>query len=534
MMIAVILASASTGMAKAQTAAPPSSSSSSPSSPPPPASYTPDSIFMALFANGDALVEYDIMLANSTTIAAAESGKVKVRLFGTNISELIVTDLDDKILPFNVTSPGVIELIPGKATGARISYLTPDLVNKIGRIWTFTLEAPMEVAVKMPADSISVDYGNNVPALSQIGTQTLLTFKAGSIRFSYIVGTLGTEDQADLTIKFASAAIQQAKASNQGIVLSDEEAMLANATAAKTAGRFGDAIKTATQISDQVQRTITDYTAAQSEISRASAQISQASSEGRDTARAASFLEQARGEFSQGKYPQARSTIAQAVAAISDAPAAQVPPTFLFALTGIVVAGGGAGAYMFFFRKRSGNKQQSAATTTTVPRDETTDLFPRSSSSSSPLAADPLQPAALDPQQQDQLQVGEQQEEQHPPEVANNSNNPTPFTGALPAAESARALAGIPESQTDATRLAGIVSKIIEEKPHLRPEDRDVLAFLAEKEGAVFESEVRTKFNLPKTTVWRLVKRLEREELVEIRKAGGQNLIKLRFEGRQA
>jgi uncharacterized membrane protein len=52
--------------------------------------------------------------------------------------------------------------------------------------------------------------------------------------------------------------------------------------------------------------------------------------------------------------------------------------------------------------------------------------------------------------------------------------------------------------------------------------------YLAEKDGAAFESELRNKFLLPKTTIWRLVKRLEREGLIEIRKAGGQNLIKLR------
>ena len=94
-------------------------------------------------------------------------------------------------------------------------------------------------------------------------------------------------------------------------------------------------------------------------------------------------------------------------------------------------------------------------------------------------------------------------------------------------------LTGRPESQTDRSLLVRIVIRIFEEKPHLRQEDKDVLQFLAEKEGAAFESEVRSRFQLPKTTVWRLVKRLEREELVEIRKAGGQNLIKLRFEGRQ-
>ncbi len=114
-------------------------------------------------------------------------------------------------------------------------------------------------------------------------------------------------------------------------------------------------------------------------------------------------------------------------------------------------------------------------------------------------------------------------DEQEPEAIADES--------AAPIAEPAVPM--VPESHTDTGLLGKIVGRIFEEKPHLRQEDRDVLQFLAEKEGAAFESEVRTRFQLPKTTVWRLVKRLEREELVEIRKAGGQNLIKLRFEGRQ-
>ncbi len=92
----------------------------------------------------------------------------------------------------------------------------------------------------------------------------------------------------------------------------------------------------------------------------------------------------------------------------------------------------------------------------------------------------------------------------------------------------------ISDSPIDSTTLSHIVGNILVERPHLRPEDQQVLKFLAEKEGAAFESEIRSKFQIPKTTIWRLVKRLEREELVEIRKAGGQNLIKLRFEDKQA
>jgi len=191
--IAIVLASASTGITSAQqqhqqvpTLPPPASSSSPPALPTNStqsfSTFTPDSIFLALFANGDALVEYDILMANATNATATFAGKVKVKLFGTNINELIVTDLDDKILPVKIGTQGEIEITRGNATGARISYLTPDLINKAGRTWTFNLEAPIEVAIKMPADSVPIDYGANVPTLSPIGSQTLLTFKAGTLQ----------------------------------------------------------------------------------------------------------------------------------------------------------------------------------------------------------------------------------------------------------------------------------------------------------------------------------------------------------------
>ncbi|HXU94990.1 MAG TPA: MarR family transcriptional regulator, partial [Candidatus Nitrosotalea sp.] len=44
----------------------------------------------------------------------------------------------------------------------------------------------------------------------------------------------------------------------------------------------------------------------------------------------------------------------------------------------------------------------------------------------------------------------------------------------------------------------------------------------------VYESELRKKFLMPRTTMWRAVKRLEREDIVEIEKVDQQNLIKLR------
>ena len=65
-------------------------------------------------------------------------------------------------------------------------------------------------------------------------------------------------------------------------------------------------------------------------------------------------------------------------------------------------------------------------------------------------------------------------------------------------------------------------------KPDLRQEDKDIVSFISENGGKVYESELRKKFLLPRTTMWRAVKRLEREGIVEIEKIDQQNLIKLR------
>jgi len=69
------------------------------------------------------------------------------------------------------------------------------------------------------------------------------------------------------------------------------------------------------------------------------------------------------------------------------------------------------------------------------------------------------------------------------------------------------------------------VEKILASKPDLRPDDKEVLRFLAEVGGEAFEAELRSRFNLPKTSMWRTVRRLQREGLVGVKKVGGQNLV---------
>jgi len=65
-------------------------------------------------------------------------------------------------------------------------------------------------------------------------------------------------------------------------------------------------------------------------------------------------------------------------------------------------------------------------------------------------------------------------------------------------------------------------------KPDLREDDKEIVRFISNNGGQVLESELRKKFLQPRTTMWRAVKRLERNGVIEIEKKDLQNLVKLR------
>ena len=56
----------------------------------------------------------------------------------------------------------------------------------------------------------------------------------------------------------------------------------------------------------------------------------------------------------------------------------------------------------------------------------------------------------------------------------------------------------ISDSQTDSSILSHIVGNILVERPHLRPEDQQVLKFLAEKErGRPLKARSEASFSYP-------------------------------------
>ena len=70
--------------------------------------------------------------------------------------------------------------------------------------------------------------------------------------------------------------------------------------------------------------------------------------------------------------------------------------------------------------------------------------------------------------------------------------------------------------------------------PELRMDDREVIRFLAENRGEAFANEIRDRFGIPRTSAWRMIRRLMGMGIVEEKKIGGQSLIRVTKRWRKA
>ena len=72
------------------------------------------------------------------------------------------------------------------------------------------------------------------------------------------------------------------------------------------------------------------------------------------------------------------------------------------------------------------------------------------------------------------------------------------------------------------------LEKIFAINDDLRLEDREVIKFLAENNGESFATEIRDRFDMPRSSAWRLIRRLVSNEIVEEVKVGNQSLVRIR------
>jgi uncharacterized membrane protein len=71
------------------------------------------------------------------------------------------------------------------------------------------------------------------------------------------------------------------------------------------------------------------------------------------------------------------------------------------------------------------------------------------------------------------------------------------------------------------------LERIYKENPRLRMDDKEVIRYIAENRGELFANEIRERFDIPRTSLWRMIRRLKDKEILEERKVGGQSLVSI-------
>jgi uncharacterized membrane protein len=87
-----------------------------------------------------------------------------------------------------------------------------------------------------------------------------------------------------------------------------------------------------------------------------------------------------------------------------------------------------------------------------------------------------------------------------------------------------------PSQEYTPTEIEIDLERLFKEHPELRMDDREVLKYLAENDGEAFAYDIRERFDIPRTSAWRMIQRLQRFEVVDERKIGGQSLIRIKEE----
>jgi len=85
-----------------------------------------------------------------------------------------------------------------------------------------------------------------------------------------------------------------------------------------------------------------------------------------------------------------------------------------------------------------------------------------------------------------------------------------------------------PKPKTDEPLNEVDLEKLFRRHRELSQDETKVLSFLAGKHGKAFEAEVFELLNLPRTTTWRLIRRLEGLEIVSVKKSRRQNIVLIR------
>jgi uncharacterized membrane protein len=71
------------------------------------------------------------------------------------------------------------------------------------------------------------------------------------------------------------------------------------------------------------------------------------------------------------------------------------------------------------------------------------------------------------------------------------------------------------------------LKKLFSQHLHLRLDEKEVIKYIARSKSGVFVSEVRKYFDMPKSSTWRMIRRLEGEEIIKTSSVGRETFIQI-------
>lgn len=388
--------------------------------------YSPRSLIFRAYIDGGVSVEY-------TVSVDATKVRVNITLFGSQFHELTVEDQEGLPLFYTPVERGLTVDTLG-ATTITISYLTFDLTNKTGKIWTLSTQAPTTAVVVLPRNSTIVGLSSIPLSIGSVDGSPVLTMPEGYLEVSYIISLEGARERALLAIGEAESTIKAVEA--KGVVAKEAEALLKEAQVAFKTGDYIGAERKAEGAKASALEAERRASNASKAIDAASIKIQSARGEGRTIGLdgAESLLRQAEDAYRIGDYGKAEALARQAEAAAAEARAPMSPliPLSIVGVSFAIIIG----AISYILKRRRSIRPE---------------------------------------------------------------------------------------------RAEGVsLEDLLEKRPDLRFEDREVLRFLAESGGEAFASEIRERFNMPRASAWRLIRRLGKEGLVEVEEVRGQTLVRLK------
>ena len=209
--------------------------------------YTPESLWLTVYADGRVDVEYTISVDRLLA-------SVEVHLPGKLYEGMLVADENGLPLDYSIAVDKVVVSTLG-AQKVTFYYTTPDLTSKDGRIWTLSVESPISFTAKLSADATVVGLSDAPVSIWSTESYYFVQMPPGKQEISYTLGVAGSKDRASALISEAQQLIEKAK--SKGADVSQAESKLENARAAFNEGRYGEAELLASEAKQLAERALT-------------------------------------------------------------------------------------------------------------------------------------------------------------------------------------------------------------------------------------------------------------------------------------